>query len=209
MEAKQKHKRSRFLFFTLHIFHVCTSIGLVIAVVRNQVVNESRFEKLEKNFDCKCNSEEKQRDEVSKSYDSISPGNNINQSKEKSNATAHSLAKRTLDDQLDPRDDLYNYTHTTGPSHINQSTHSNKNIKEDFMITKTTIATTTVTETKVMNDSIEENQVKETKQDNSSEYEMLTKMLGQDTLHLLSCLDELKVIFDVSRQTSMLHKVFP
>jgi cytoskeletal protein RodZ len=198
MEAKQKHKRSRFLFFTLHIFHVCISIGLVIAVVRNQLVNESRFKKLERNFDCKCNSEGKQREEVrSKSYDSIS-GNNINQSKDKSDATVHSLAKRTLDDQLDSREDLYNYTHTTGPSHINQSIHSNKNLKEDFMITKTTIATTTVTETKVMNDSAEETQVKETKQDNSSVYEMLTKVLGKDKMHILSCLDELKVIFDVS-----------
>ncbi|KAK3745618.1 hypothetical protein QZH41_013723 [Actinostola sp. cb2023] len=55
MEAQPK--RCRTYFIPLHILHVCLSIGLIVAVVHNQLVNDARFEKLERKCDCKSSDE--------------------------------------------------------------------------------------------------------------------------------------------------------
>jgi hypothetical protein len=163
-------------------------------------VNESRFERLERNFDCKCNSELTHRNDLRKSYDSNSGKNNVSKDKTGNellpNTNTHAITKRTSTYELDG--DLYNDTQTTGPSNIDQSTNSYKNVQEDSKMAKPTTAATEA-KTEMKSDATRENnQEKQAKQDNSSAYEMLKQFLGKDRSHLLSCLDEWKVIIDVS-----------
>jgi hypothetical protein len=60
MDAKSTNPISLYKFF--HILHVCVSIGLIIAVVRNQLVNEAKFEKLENNVKLRTQAERTTRE---------------------------------------------------------------------------------------------------------------------------------------------------